>query len=349
MDKLIEGVKGKKIAVALSGGVDSSVCALLLKKSGAEIFGITMKTIPSSSDEIERAKIVAKKLEIPHYIVDLGCLFEKEVIDYFVDESSKGKNPNPCVRCNQKVKFGALLEQAEKLGAELMATGHYAKISKADGHITLERPVDVKKDQSYVMSMLPKEVFLKLIFPLGDLTKNEVKNIAKENGLLEFDREESKDLCFLDTEKGTFIEKHLGKKLKHGNIVDKEGNILGVHNGIVHYTIGQSKKLGLNTQEKFYVKEVHPKNSELVVGKREDLYSDYFYVENLNWVSIEKPDKPFNAEVIIRNKMAPVKATIFPQGGKAKVVPEKPVWAVSPGQLAAFIRDGLVLGGGWIA
>ena len=349
MSYLIRGVKGKKVAVAMSGGVDSSVSAFLLKESGADVFGITMKTIPNSFDDVERAKIVADKLGILHYVVDLKKLFEKNVIDYFVKESLKGKNPNPCVRCNQKIKFGALLREAEKLGAELMATGHYARLSKAHGGIILKRPVDVKKDQSYVMSMLPKEVFSKLIFPLGNLTKDEVKVIAKENGISGFGRKESNDLCFLDAEKGDFIEKHLGKKLKPGNIIDKEGNILGRHKGVVHYTIGQRKGIGLKSKKKYYIKEIHACKNEVVVGEKEDLYLGHFYIENSNWVSIEKPKNPLKAEVIIRNKMKPVKATISPQREKIKVVPEKPVWAVSPGQIAVFIKKDVVLGGGWIA
>ena len=346
MGSLIKGVKEENVAVALSGGVDSAVAAFLLKKSGAKVFGITMKIGPTLDEDIKKAKIVSKFLGIKHYVVDLKELFEREVIDYFVSESLKGKNPNPCVPCNQKIKFGALFKAAEKKGAESLATGHYARLLKRSGHIILQRPVDVKKDQSYVLSMLPKRIFSKLIFPLGNLTKSQVRSIAKKNSVPVFDKKESSDLCFLNMEKGDFIEKRLGKKLKSGNIVSGNGKVLGKHRGFVHYTVGQRKGLGL--EKKYYVKEIHMNKNEVVVDDRKGLYLSHFYVENPNWVSIEEPKKPLNVEIIIRNKMKPVKARIFPEGKRVRVVPENPIWAVSSGQLAAFIKRDIVLGGGWI-
>ena len=349
---MIKGVEGKKIAVAMSGGVDSSVCAFLLKKAGADVFGITMKTIPGSKccslDDIQQAKIVAKELGIKHYVVDLRRIFEKEVISYFIRESLNGKNPNPCVPCNQKVKFGALINEAEKLGAEIVATGHYARLYKKDKKIILKRPIDVKKDQSYVLSMLPREIFSKLLFPIGDYTKEEVRKIAKENHIHVFDKPENQDLCFLHKEKGDFIEGKIHKKIGKGNIVDKKGNILGKHNGYVHYTIGQRKGLQLNAHKKLYVVDIHPRKNEIVVGERKDLFSKYFYVDGLNWVSVDAPKKPINVEVLVRNKTQPKKVKIIPQGKKIKVVPREPIWAVSPGQIAVFIEKDVVFGGGWI-
>jgi len=340
--------KGKKVAVAMSGGVDSSVAAFLLKNAGADIFGITMKTIPGSKccsiKDINDAKAVAKSLKIPHYIVELGELFKKTAIDYFVNESLGGKNPNPCVPCNQKIKFGALIEEAEKLGAEYFATGHYARIENGK----LKRPVDVKKDQSYVLSMLPRKVFAKLIFPIGDYTKDEVRKIAELNKIKVFAKQENQDLCFLYKEKGEFIEEWTGNKCKPGNIVDAKGNVLGKHDGIVHYTIGQRRGLGLKNQEKLYVKDIDAKKNEIIVGTKEELFRKHFYVNGLNWVAFDKLKKEMDVEVLIRNKTAPEKVKIVPEGEKVKVVPKKPVWAVSPGQIAVFIKKDLVLGGGWI-
>ena len=345
---MLRGVEGKKIAVAMSGGVDSSVAVLLLKKSGADVFGIITKLLPKDEKEIKSAKIVADALNIPLYVVDLQKLFKKEVIDYFVKESLKGRNPNPCVPCNQKVKFGALIKEAEKLGAELVATGHYARLTKRGNKITLKRPVDIRKDQSYVLSMLPRKIFFKLLFPIGNFTKEEVRKIAKENNIPVFDKPENQDLCFLHKEKGEFIEEQIKKKIGKGNIVDKKGNVLGKHNGYIHYTIGQRKGLGLNTHKRLYVIDIHPSKNEVVVGEKKDLFYNSFYVNKLNWVSIETPRKPFVAQVLVRNKTSPKKVKIIPEGSKAKVIPLEPIWAVSPGQIAVFIKKDIVLGGGWI-
>ena len=345
---MIKGVKGKKIAVAMSGGVDSSVCTFLLKQSGADVFGIIAKMLPKDEKEIVSAKRIADILGINLYVIDLQKKFKREVINYFIKESLNGKNPNPCVPCNQKIKFGALIKEAEKLGAELVATGHYARLTKRTGKITLKRPVDVRKDQSYVLAMVPKEAFSKLLFPLGGMSKEDVRAIAKNNNLPVYDKPENQDLCFLDREKGDFIEDNIHQKIGKGNIVDKDGNILGKHKGYIHYTIGQRKGLGISLHKRLYVIDIHPDKNEVVVGERKDLFNKYFYVNKLNWVSIDTPKKPFVAQVLVRNKTKPKKVRVIPEGGKVKVVPLEPIWAVSPGQIAVFIKKDVVLGGGWI-
>lgn len=339
--------KGKKIAVAMSGGVDSSVCAWMLKKAGADVFGITMK-LKHNTKDVEDAKETAEFLGIPHHTADLQKEFEKEVVGYFVNESLKGKNPNPCVVCNQKIKFGALLREAEKLGAEFLATGHYARLKMTEEGPILYRPVDVRKDQSYAFSMLEREVFRKLIFPMGWHTKEEIKKIAVEQGIQAHDRPESQDLCFLDKEKGEFIKERTGRADVCGNIVDKHGNVLGKHEGIVHYTVGQRKGLGLKNQEKLYVVNVVPEKNEIVAGEKNDLYADYFYAEKLNWASIDRLKEPMNAEVLVRNKTEPKQCRIVPEEERVRVETAEPVWAVSPGQIAVFIKGDVVLGGGWI-
>lgn len=350
MKVLNANLKGVKVAVAMSGGVDSSVCALLLKKAGADVFGVTMQIVPWSRcclpKDIQEARLVAKQLGIKHYVVNLIEPFKKQAIDYFIRESKKGRNPNPCVPCNQKIKFGALLKFAEKHGAKYFATGHYARLKRKHNKILLKRPVDVSKDQSYVLSMLPRKVFKKLIFPIGDYTKEEVREIAKNNGLKVHARKSNQDLCFLNYEKGKFIEWWTNKKSKPGNIVNVKGDILGKHKGIVNFSIGQRRNLGLNTSKKLYVLDINQKKNEIIVGEEKDLYRKKFYVTDVNWL-IDKPKK-MNVEVIIRNKMIPQKVTVIPKGKDAQVIPKKPIWAVSPGQIAVFIKDDVVLGGGWI-
>jgi tRNA-specific 2-thiouridylase len=241
-----------------------------------------------------------------------------------------------------------LLRFAERHGAELFATGHYARLEKKGNKIILKRPIDIKKDQSYVLSMLPKKVFNKLIFPIGDYTKEQVREIARKAGIKVHQKPSNQDLCFLNKEKGDFIEWWTQNKLKPGNIVDVGGKLIGQHQGLVHYTIGQRRGLGLKGHNRYYVKAVKPRKNELVVGEENELYTKQFYVKNLNWISIEKPKKPMNVEFIVRNKMLPQKAKIIPVGKNILVIPKKPVWAVSPGQIAVFIKKDIVLGGGWI-
>jgi tRNA-specific 2-thiouridylase len=344
--------KGKRVAVAMSGGVDSSVAALLLKKAGADVFGVTMQIVPWSRcclpEDVAMAKFIAKKLGIPHYTINLMDEFKKTAIDYFVRESRCGRTPNPCVPCNQKIKFGLLLKAAEKRGAEYFATGHYARLKLRHGRPVLLRPKDITKDQSYVLSMLPKNIFKKLIFPIGDYTKERVRKIARDNNIPVHSKPSNQDLCFLNKEKGDFIEWWTQKKLKPGNIVDASGAVLAKHKGLVHYTIGQRRGLGINNQTKYYVKGIDPRKNQVIVANYEALNHKQFYVSGLNWVSIDAPTTPIDAEVLVRNKAVPQKAKLVPKGKRVLVIPKKPIWAVSPGQIAVFIKKDVVLGGGWI-
>lgn len=347
----LKDLRGVRIAVAMSGGVDSSVAALLLKQAGADVFGVSMQIVPWSRcclpKDLHEAKLVAKQIGIKHYLVNLIEPFKKAAIDYFVRESKKGRNPNPCVPCNQKIKFGELWKFAKKHGAEFLATGHYARLEMKGKQILLKRPVDIPKDQSYVLSMLPRKMFSHLIFPIGDYTKEQVRKIAAENNISHV-RASNQDLCFLNREKGYFIEWWTNKKSKPGNIIDTKGNVLGRHNGFVHYTIGQRRGLGLKGHKRYYVASINPKKNEVIVGEKDELFRKEFYVSGINWVSIEKLKKPMDVDVIIRNKMEPQKAIIIPERKLVKVIPKKPVWAVSPGQIAVFIKKDIVLGGGWI-
>ncbi len=342
--------KGKKVAVGLSGGVDSAVVALLLKKAGANVNGFTMN-IGKDRCSIKDAKYIAKILDIPLTIIDMKYIFENEVIDYFVDESWGGRTPNPCVLCNMKLKFGALMNFALK-NNDFYATGHYA-IKKWDKKLKqwlVYRPKDIPKDQSSVLSMLKQNQLAKSIFPLGDMIKKEIKKIAKENNLIISGKRESQDLCFLNEDKGDFIEKWSKRKAKKGKIQNTKGDIIGTHNGYIRYPIGQRKGLGLTGPNSFYVKSIDTKNNILTAGTRDELKTQEFYVSAVNWVAFEELTKPISVEVIVRNKQTPHKAHIYPTDkcNTIKVVSEEPIFAVSPGQLAIFFKKDLILGGGWI-
>ena len=363
--------KGKNIVVALSGGLDSSVAALLLKQKGANVKGLIMDLSPylDSKKDIEDAQKIAEQLEIPLEIVNLSKEFREKVIQYFLDESWKGRTPNPCVPCNMFLKFGLLQEYAvNKLKADYYATGHYA-IKKWDNKSKrwfVYRPKDIKKDQSSVLSMLSQKQLEKTIFPLGNIKKDEIRKIAEKYNLHSKNREESQDLCFLHEDKGDFIERVSKKKARKGKIINTKGEILGEHKGYIYYPLGQRKGLGVSAPNSLYVKKIDTKNNILTLGTRDELKTKEFYVGAVNWVAFEKLEKPIRAEVIVRNKQTPHKAYVYPiitQKNKVqetkihkntkkencvKVVSDEPIFAVSPGQLAVFFKKDLILGGGWI-
>ncbi len=350
--------KGKNIVVALSGGLDSSVAALLLKKQGANVKGLIMDLSPylDSKKDIKDAQKIADQLGIPLTIVNLSKEFRKKVIQYFLDESWKGRTPNPCVPCNMFLKFGLLQEYAvKKMKAEYYATGHYA-VKKWDTKTKrwlIYRPKDIKKDQSSVLSMLTQKQLDKTIFPLGEIKKEEIRKIAEKYNLHSKNREESQDLCFLQNakmNKGEFIEKFSKKKAQKGKIVNTKGEKIGEHKGYIYYPLGQRKGLGVSAPKSLYVKKIDTKNNILTVGTRDELRTNEFYVSAVNWVAFKDLKKPMRAEVIVRNKQTPHKARIYPTAKRSivKVVSDEPIFAVSPGQLAVFFKKDLILGGGWI-
>lgn len=346
--------KGKRVAVAMSGGVDSAVAALLLKQAGAIVTGITMRLTPDSKccslADIAEAIRVAGQIGIPHSVTNLRELFEEKVIDYFADESWKGRTPNPCVPCNTDIKFGSLMQFCLE-NSDFYATGHYARkeYDKRKKRWLLRRAIDPKKDQSYVLSMLTQEQLARVVFPLGDRDKQEIKKIAQENKLFAHERKESQDLCFLHEEKGDFIEKWSGRKSGRGKVYDTQGRELGEHDGYIRHPLGQRKGLGLTAPKPLYIKEVDLGRNALIVGTRSEASRKEFQVCGINWVAFAALEKPMAVEVVVRNKQSPHKAQIFPEGkNNVKVVAAEPIFAVSPGQLAVFFKKDLILGGGWI-
>jgi len=341
----------KKIAVAMSGGVDSSVAAALLKEKGYDVIGVTMRLwLGSSSGErccsisnIEDAENVAKQLGIPHHVLDLQEIFKRTIVDHFISEYERGRTPNPCVRCNRLIKFGALLKKIRELGADNIATGHYARIEKAGGRYILKKGVDPKKDQSYFLYALSQKALSKTIFPVGDLTKQEVRKIAKKFKLKVADKEESQEICFVEDDFGKLMS------AKEGKIVDLEGKVLGMHKGYQLYTIGQRRGLGLSRKDPAYVMKIDAKTNTITVGDRGDVYGDDLIAGDLNWVSADKIDKPANVTAKIRYNSMESEAKILPLSKeKIKVTFSKPQFAITPGQSIVFYDGDVVVGGGII-
>jgi tRNA-uridine 2-sulfurtransferase len=339
-----------KVVVAMSGGVDSSVAAALLKNAGYDVIGITMHLWPGKKDgaccslsAVEDARRVANLLGIPYYVVNFKNIFKKTVIDDFISEYDRGRTPNPCVRCNKLIKFDALLKKAKSLGASYIATGHYAKIKISNGRYLLKKGIDTKKDQSYFLYPLDQDALSHTLFPLADLTKKEVRNIAKKFNLRVADKEESQDVCFIDKSPGEL------SKPKKGDIVDLDGKVLGKHKGYQLYTIGQRKGIGLAGKEPLYVVKIDPKKNELVVGGRGDVFGAELIAGDLNWISVKKSPKKMKVKARIRYNSRESDAEISPlPKGRVKVTFKEPQFAITPGQSVVFYDGDVVVGGGII-
>lgn len=345
----------KRVAVAMSGGVDSSVAAALLKEAGYEVIGVTMQIWPSDKpafggccglEAIGKAKRVAHKLGILHYVLNFRDTFAQKVITDFCHEYSLGHTPNPCIVCNQDIKFGSLLDKVSAMGADYLATGHYARIEHSANGYRLLKGTDQSKDQSYFLYPLGQKELQHLIFPLGELHKTEVRQLATKLGLPS-SRHESQDLCFIpDNDYRSFIANHI--PLKSGDIVDDKGKVLGRHNGLAQYTVGQRQGLGLASDKRLYVLKLDASNNRLVVGTRDQLLNNTLFTSKLRWVSEKAPEKPNNVTAKIRYNSPEVTATLSLKDGGAEVNFHQPQRAIAPGQSIVFYQGDTVLGGGII-
>jgi tRNA-specific 2-thiouridylase len=348
------------VIVALSGGIDSSFAAYVLKERGYNVIGITMQFYPLSNDDIagaykeerriEGLKKIAKNLEIPLYILNLKKDFKNVVIDYFLKEYLSGRTPNPCLICNKKIKFKTLITKAQELDSEYIATGHYVRIEKdkKTGRYTLRKGEDALKDQSYFLFLLSQEHLKKAITPLGDFSKKEIKNFVKNMDFKDYIMPESQEICFIqDKNYHNFISKN--RSINPGNIIDPRGKVLGRHKGIPFYTIGQRKGLGISKGHPLYILSMDAKSSTIIVGAEEELYEKELIAKELNWVSINPPEKSFLAKARIRYKHKEDDAEIIPIGeNKVKVIFNRQQRAITPGQAVVFYKDDLLLGGGFI-
>jgi tRNA-specific 2-thiouridylase len=339
----------KTVLVAMSGGVDSSVAALLLKRKGFNVKGITMEFVSDDSGHFhyKDAAKVASVLKIPHITVDASSEFKKLVIDKFCSEYRAGRTPNPCVRCNRYMKFNILKNMAEEQGARFIATGHYARTGydRITGAYHLKRALNGSKDQSYFLYTLNQEILRKTLFPLGELTKDTVRSIAKDNNLPVFEKDESQEICFI---KGKDYRKLFKGCEMPGPITNRKGEILGTHTGIADFTVGQRRGLGIATGKPLYVIEIDPEKNAIVVGNGNEAFHDTLIAEEVNWV-VSALRSRIEVMVKIRSLHRASRATLIPlRGGKAELTFFVPQWAITPGQSAVFYDNETVLGGGII-
>lgn len=354
-----------KIAVAMSGGVDSSTAAALLKEEGHDIIGLTMilfkgqegasgagGPVPAAG-HLEEARRAAESLGIPHHAVPLQEPFEREIIGYFLEEYRRGRTPNPCAVCNQRMKFGALLKKAEELGAVALATGHYARIRRdpEERRFMLLRGKDRGKDQSYFLFLLSQAQMGKILLPLGGQSKTEVRERASRLGLRAAAKPESQEICFIpDNDYRKFMETREGEKIPgSGKIIDRRGRELGRHEGIYAYTVGQRRGLGIAAPHPHYVLALDAEKNTVLAGREEELFAAGLTVRGVNWVSIPPPSGKIEAEIQIRSRHPGAPGTLTPlRDGRVRVELHAPQRAVTPGQAAVFYRQEEVLGGGWI-
>ena len=359
-----------KVVIGMSGGVDSSVAAYLLKKQGYEVIGATMQIWQDEAEEVKEeeggccglsavddARRVAGQLGIPYYVMNFKESFQKNVIDYFVGEYLEARTPNPCIACNRYVKWESLLDRSLSIGADYIATGHYARVIKLEnGRYTLKKSVTSQKDQTYALYNLTQHQLAHTLMPVGDYTKEEIRSIAEEIGLQVAHKPDSQEICFVpDNDYASFIQKELERTGQHtqaftpGNFVDTKGNILGRHKGIAHYTIGQRKGLGIALGRPAFVVAIHPDKNEVVIGDNEEVFGRVVHARNLNFMSIPSLEGEMEVTAKIRYSHAGQKAVIRMTGEDCmECVFEEPVRAITPGQALVCYQGDYVVGGGVI-
>lgn len=347
----------KRVLVAMSGGVDSSVTAFLLKEQGYDCIGVTMKLYDGEDErestccslrDVEDAKSVCHRLGIPHYTFNFTGDFEQQVIRPFIESYEQGRTPNPCIDCNRRLKFQRLYHRAMELGCDYIATGHYVRRREnPDGTVSLYKALDQEKEQSYVLYNMTQEQLRRTLFPLGELTKPQVREIAEREGFLNAKKHDSQDICFVpDGDYAGFIAEATGKNYPEGPVLDTAGNRIGTHRGIIHYTIGQRKGLGLALGKPMYVKSTDAETNTVVLGTNDELFSSRVYGENLNWIAGEIPQEPLSVVARVRYHGKDQPATLYFQGdGRILAEFSVPQRAVTPGQAIVFYQGENMLGG----
>ena len=352
----------KRAIIAMSGGVDSSVAAALMKEQGYDCIGATMKLFQNedvgvsrehsccSLDDVADARSVAYALDMPYYVFNFADRFREDVIDRFVQAYETGCTPNPCIDCNRYLKFRHLYDRAALLGCDTIATGHYARIERENGRYLLKKALDASKDQSYVLYMLTQEQLAHTQFPLGSLHKAETRQLADSLGFFNARKPDSQDICFVpDGDYAAFIRRHSGKADTPGDFVDESGRILGRHKGIAHYTIGQRKGLGIPFNQPLYVKAIDLKSNQVILSGNDALFSQQLTGENFNWIAWEAPPRQFRCSAKIRYRQTeqPCEVTVE-EDGSVQVLFDRPQRAITPGQAVVLYDGDTVLGGGTI-
>ena len=355
----------KKVIVGMSGGVDSSVAAMLLKKQGYDVIGVTMQIWQDEETAVQEenggccglsavddARRVADQLEIPYYVMNFKKEFKDWVMDDFVQEYFRGRTPNPCIRCNRYVKWEALLPRSLAIGGDYIATGHYAKVVQLEnGRYTLKKAPS-RKDQTYALYNLTQEQLSKTIMPVGDYTKDEIRRMADEIGLAVASKPDSQDICFIpDGNYQKFLYEYTGKKLPQGNFVDQSGKVIGVHQGITHYTIGQRKGLNLSMGHPVFVTEIRPETNEVVIGENKDVFKSSLVASDVNWMSIPDPapGEKVRVHAKVRYAHQGADATVYmTEDGNLICEFDEPQRAITPGQALVMYDGDYVVGGGVI-
>jgi tRNA-specific 2-thiouridylase len=354
-----------RVVIGMSGGVDSSVAAYLLKEQGYEVIGVTMKLRNNEDFEkdsgrdsccslssVDDARRVCNKLDIPFYVMNFTEIFEEKVVNYFIDEYFRGRTPNPCIACNKYVKFDALLKKAKALEAEYVATGHYARIfheSSLDRYL-IKKSATATKDQTYVLYNLTQDQLRHILMPLGDYTKEETRKIAEE---LDFDvanKPDSQEICFIeDNNYGKFLEQKRGESIEPGDFLDTEGNVLGKHKGIIHYTIGQRKGLGIALGKPMFVVDIIPEKNQVVLGEEDKVFKNELTAINGNFLPFDKLQHPMRVKAKIRYSANESSAWAIPaENDRFKLVFDEPQRAITPGQAVVLYQDDYIIGGGVI-